>query len=153
MATVFESPRDLLGKEGLKLDSSDWLTIDQARIDGFAAVTGDHQWIHVDPERARHGPFGRTIAHGYLTVSLIGMFLPQIIEVRGFKMALNVGVDKVRLVRPVRSGTRIRGVGEIKAVTEVRDGAIQAVILVTVEIENSDDPACIVETISRYFPE
>ena len=101
MATVFETPRDLLGKEGQTLDTSAWLTIDQARIDAFADVTGDKQWIHVDPVRAKSGPFGATVAHGYLTVSLIGTLLPEIIEVRNFSMGVNVGVDALRFLAPV----------------------------------------------------
>ena len=93
MAVIFESPRDLLGKEGTQLDASEWLPIDQARIDAFAECTGDHQWIHVDPVRAKDGPFGATIAHGYLTLSLVNLFLPQMIEVRRFSAGVNVGMD------------------------------------------------------------
>lgn len=152
MATVFESPRDLLGKEGTRLDASDWLTIDQARIDGFAQVTGDHQWIHVDPVRAKDGPFGATIAHGYLTLSLVNMFLPQMIEVRRFSAGVNVGMDRTRFLSPVLVGSRIRGTGEIVKVEEVK-GAIQSTVRVTIEIEGNDKPACIIDTISRYYPE
>lgn len=153
MATVFPTPRDLLGREGTVLDPSDWLTIDQARIDDFARVTGDDQWIHVDPERARTGPFGATIAHGYLTLSLVNLFMPQMIEVRGFSAGLNVGSDRLRFVAPVRAGSRIRGVGTIQSAEEVKGGAIQCVVRVTVEIEGEDRPACIVDAINRYFPE
>jgi acyl dehydratase len=137
----------------MKLDSSDWLTVDQARIDAFADCTGDHQWIHVDPVRAKDGPFGATIAHGYLTLSLVNMFLPEIVEVRRFSAGVNVGMDRTRFLSPVRVGSRIRGTGELVSAEEVKGGAIQAVIRVTVEIEGSDKPACIVDTISRYFPE
>ncbi|GLV30414.1 dehydratase [Sphingobium sp. TomTYG75] len=153
MATIFENPRDLLGKEGTKLDTADWLTIDQARIDAFADCTGDHQWIHVDPVRAKDGPFGATIAHGYLTLSLVNLFMPQIVEVRRFSAGVNVGMDKTRFLSPVIVGSRIRGTGEIVSVEEVKGGAIQAVIRVTVEIEGQDKPACVVDTINRYFPE
>ena len=153
MATIFENPRDLLGKEGTKLDTADWLTIDQARIDAFADCTGDHQWIHVDPVRAKDGPFGATIAHGYLTLSLVNLFMPQIVEVRRFSAGVNVGMDKTRFLSPVIVGSRIRGTGEIVSVEEVKGGAIQAVIRVTVEIEGKDKPACVVDTINRYFPE
>ena len=153
MATIFENPRDLLGKEGTKLDTADWLTIDQARIDAFADCTGDHQWIHVDPVRAKDGPFGATIAHGYLTLALVNLFMPQIIEVRRFSAGVNVGMDKTRFLSPVVVGSRIRGTGEIVSVEEVKGGAIQAVIRVTVEIEGQDKPACVVDTINRYFPE
>ena len=153
MATIFENPRDLLGKEGTKLDTAEWLTIDQSRIDAFADCTGDHQWIHVDPVRAKDGPFGATIAHGYLTLALVNLFMPQIIEVRRFSAGVNVGMDKTRFLSPVVVGSRIRGLGEIVSVEEVKGGAIQAVIRVTVEIEGQDKPACVVDTINRYFPE
>lgn len=152
MAKIFSNPRDLIGQEGTKLDPTDWLTIDQNRVNGFAEVTGDHQWIHVDVERAKAGPFGGTIAHGYLTMSLVNFFLPDLIEVRGFTHAVNVGADRLRFLAPVKVGSRIRGVGEIVSVDEVK-GAIQSVVRVTVEIEGSDKPACVVDTISRYFPE
>ncbi|MFG1229931.1 MaoC family dehydratase [Xanthobacter wiegelii] len=152
MAVVFETPRDLLGREGTDLGVSDWLAIDQARIDGFAEVTGDHQWIHVDPVRAKDGPFGTTIAHGYLTLSLVNLFLPQMLEVRTFSAGVNVGLDRVRFVSPVPVGARLRGRGEILSVDEAKGGAIQSVVRVTVEIEGTDKPACIADTISRYFP-
>ena len=153
MATIFENPRDLLGKDGTRLDTADWLTIEQSRIDAFADCTGDHQWIHVDPVRAKDGPFGATIAHGYLTLALVNLFMPQIIEVRRFSAGVNVGMDKTRFLSPVIVGSRIRGSGEIVSVEEVKGGAIQAVIRVTVEIEGQDKPACVVDTINRYFPE
>jgi len=98
MTTVFASPRDLLGAEGTDLGASAWLTIDQARIDGFAEVTGDRQWIHVDPVRAKDGPFGTTVAHGYLTLSLVNVFLPEILEVRRFSAGVNVGSDRLRFL-------------------------------------------------------
>lgn len=153
MAVIFDTPRDLIGKEGVRLDASDWLTVDQARIDAFAQCTGDHQWIHVDPVRAKDGPFGATIAHGYLTLSLASLFLPQMIEVRGFSAALNVGMDKTRFLAPVLVGSRLRGTGEIARVEEVKGGAIQSTVRVTIEIEGSEKPACVIDTISRYFPE
>lgn len=153
MPVIFETPRDLLGKEGTRLDASDWLAIDQARINAFADVTGDHQWIHVDPVRAKDGPFGATVAHGYLTLSLVNLFLPQMIEVRRFSAGVNVGMDKTRFLAPVLVGSRIRGTGEIVKVEEVKGGAIQSTVRVTIEIEGSDKPACIIDTISRYYPE
>ena len=152
MVAIFESPRALLGAEGTKLGPTDWLTIDQQRIDGFAEATGDKQWIHVDPERARTGPFGTTIAHGYLTLSLVNLFLPEMLEVRKFSSGVNIGLDRVRFPAPVPCGARLRGVGEIVTVEEVK-GAIQSIVRVTVEIEGAQKPACIADTISRYFPE
>jgi len=153
MATVFNSPRDLLGKEGVVLEPSDWLKIEQDRIDEFGRVTGDLQWIHVDPERAKTGPFGATIAHGYLTLSLVNLFMPQMIEIRGMASGVNVGTDRLRFVSPVRVGSRIRGTAVIVSVEEVKQGAIQAIIRVTVEIEGEERPACVVDTINRYFSE
>ncbi len=152
MAKVYANPRDLIGQEGTALGPTEWLSIDQDRVNGFAEVTGDHQWIHVDIERAKDGPFGGTIAHGYLTMSLVNFFLPDLIEVRGFTHAVNVGADRLRFLSPVKVGSRIRGVGEIVGAEEIK-GAIQSVVRVTVEIEGSDKPACVVDTISRYFPE
>jgi len=153
MATVFETPHDLLGKEGLKLGVSEWLKVEQDRIDAFADCTGDHQWIHVDPVRAKDGPFGATIAHGYLTLSLVNMFMPEIVTVSRFSAGVNVGMDRTRFLAPVVVGSRIRGTGEIISAEEVKGGAVQVVIRVTVEIEGNDKPACVVDTISRYFPE
>lgn len=152
MTRIFASPSDLAGQEGTALGPTEWLAIDQDRVNGFADVTGDHQWIHVDVDRAKDGPFGGTIAHGYLTMSLVNYFLPQLIEVRGFAHAVNVGADRLRFLSPVKVGSRIRGVGEIVKVEEIK-GAIQSIVRVTVEIEGSDKPACVVDTISRYFPE
>ncbi|MEY5008444.1 MAG: MaoC family dehydratase [Sphingomonadaceae bacterium] len=152
MTKIFAKPADLVGAEGTQLGPTEWLLIDQDRVNGFAEVTGDHQWIHVDVERAKQGPFGGTIAHGYLTMSLVNYFLPQLIEVQGFAHAVNVGADRLRFLAPVKVGSRIRGVGEIVGVEEVK-GAIQSIVRVTVEIEGADKPACVVDTISRYFPE
>lgn len=152
MTRIFETPAALIGSEGTLLGPTDWLAIEQDRVNGFADVTGDHQWIHVDVQRAADGPFGSTIAHGYLTMSLVNYFLPQLIEVRGFAHAVNVGADRLRFLAPVKVGARIRGVGEIVSIEEIK-GAIQSVVRVTVEIEGSEKPACVVDTISRYFPE
>ena len=152
MTTVFKHPSELMTKVGENLGSSEWLTIDQKRIDLFAEATGDHQWIHVDPVKAADGPFGKCIAHGYLTLSLVNMFLPEIIDVQGIKMGVNVGCGKIRFPSPVPVDSKVRGVGELVSVEEIK-GAIQSVVRVTVEIEGSDRPACVVDTISRYFPE
>jgi acyl dehydratase len=149
---VFEHPRDLKAAVGQTLGESDWLEIDQERIDLFADATGDHQWIHVDPDRAAVGPFGKTIAHGYLTLSLVNLFLPQILEVRGISMGVNYGADKLRFPAPVPVGARVRGRGELLEVEETRDGGVQAKVRVTVEIEGQPRPGCVVETISRYYP-
>ncbi len=152
MTTVFRRPDALLDAVGQHLGHSDWLEITQERIDQFAEATGDHQWIHVDPKRAKNGPFGATIAHGYLTQSLVNLFLPQIVEVRGISMGVNYGADRLRFPAPVPVGSRIRGSAELLQVDEVK-GGVQAVIRVTVEIEGGERPACVIDTISRYYPE
>ena len=150
MTTVFEYPKDLFDSVGKHLGNSDWLTIDQDRINLFADATGDHQWIHVDPEKAKDGPFGACIAHGYLSLSLVNKFLPKIMSVQNVKMGVNYGCDKLRFPAPVPVGSRIRGAGEMISVEEVK-GGIQAVVRVTVEIEGSEKPACVIDTISRYY--
>lgn len=152
MPTIFDTPAALKESAGRQLGASDWLAIEQERINLFADATGDHQWIHVDPERAASGPFGACIAHGYLTLSLVNLFLPQIVEVRGVRMGVNYGADKVRFPSPVVVGSRVRGRGELIAAEETADGAVQATIRVTVEIEGVDRPACVVDTISRFYP-
>lgn len=151
MPRVFEHPNDLSAAVGEALGSSEWLLIDQQRIDMFADATGDHQWIHVDPERAKDGPFGATIAHGYLTLSLVNLFLPQLLEVRGVSMGVNYGTDKVRFPAVVPVGSRVRGNGEIISVEEIK-GTVQVVVRVTVEVEGADRPACVADTISRFVP-
>jgi acyl dehydratase len=151
MATVFRNPSELESAVGRQLGKSAWLEISQERIDQFADATGDHQWIHVDPERAKNGPFGRCIAHGYLTQSLVNFFLPQIVEVQGISMGVNYGADRLRFPAPVPVGSRIRGSAELLAVERTKDGGVQATIRVTVEIEGSDRPGCVIDTISRYY--
>ncbi|MEW4467445.1 MaoC family dehydratase [Parasphingorhabdus sp. JC815] len=152
MVKIYDNPRDLIGQEGTSFGPTDWLEIDQERVNGFADVTGDHQWIHVDVEKAKDGPFGTTIAHGYLTMSLVNAFLPELVEVRGFSHAVNVGADRLRFLSPVKVGSRIRATGETVAVEEIK-GAIQQIVRVTVEIEGEEKPACVIDTISRYYPE
>jgi len=149
--TIFETADELLGKEGLKIGPSDWMEISQGRINTFAEATGDYQWIHVDAEKAKHGPFGTTIAHGYLTLSLAAKLMPEILEIKGMKMGINYGTDKVRFLNPVKSGSRVRGIGELLEVKEV-PGGFQSTLRVTIEIEGEEKPACVVDTISRYYP-
>lgn len=151
MTRIFETPEALKGAVGEHLGASDWITIDQERINLFADATGDHQWIHVDPAKAKDGPFGACIAHGYLTLSLVNMFLPQIIDVQGISMGVNYGVEKVRFPAPVVVGSKVRGVGELISAEDVK-GGVQSVVRVTVEIEGNERPACVADTISRYFP-
>ncbi|MCY1431304.1 putative enoyl-CoA hydratase 1 [compost metagenome] len=151
MPRIFEHPEELLGCVGEALGASDWLSVEQSRIDQFAEATGDHQWIHVDPVRAASGPFGGCIAHGYLTLALVNLFLPQIVEVRGISMGVNYGCERVRFPNVVKAGARVRGSAELVA-AEVVKGGVQATIRVTVEIEGEERPGCVVDTISRYYP-
>ena len=152
MATVFKSPNDLGAAVGKQLGKSEWMQITQERINKFADATGDHQWIHVDVERAKKGPFGAPIAHGYLTLALVSLFLPQIMEVHGISMGVNYGTDKVRFPAPVPAGSKVRGSGELLKVENVAGGGVQATVRITVEIDGKDKPACVVDTISRYYP-
>ena len=151
MTTVYSHPQDLLAAAGQSLGHTDWLDMAQERVNLFADATGDHQWIHVDPQRAKDGPFGATIAHGYLTLSLANLFLPQLMEVQSVSMGVNYGCDRVRFPAPVPVGSRIRGAGEVVSAEEVK-GGIQVVVRITVEIEGGERPACVVDTISRFYP-
>jgi len=148
--TIIEGLEALTASVGKMLGVTDWLEIDQGRIDTFAKATGDDQWIHVDPVRAKDGPFGATIAHGYLTMSLSNYFLPQIVEVRGVSMGVNYGVDKVRFPNPVRVGSRVRGRAELVAAEPIK-GGVQTKVVITIEIEGQEKPGCVIESISRYY--
>jgi len=148
--TIIEKPSDLLGKEGLKIGPSDWLEITQERVNTFADATDDHQWIHVDPDRAKSSTFGGTIAHGYLTLSLASKFMDEMLKIKGMSMGINYGTDRVRFLAPVLVGKRVRGHGEFLEIKEA-GGGFQSVLRVTIEIEGEEKPACVVDTISRYF--
>lgn len=150
MTTVYSSAAELLAAAGTDLGATAWIELTQERINKFADATDDHQWIHVDPERARTGPFGACVAHGYLTLSLANLFLPQLIEIRNMKMGVNYGCEKIRFPAPVKAGKRIRGKGEVVAVDKAGEG-VQATIRITIEIEGEAKPGCVVDTISRYF--
>ncbi len=149
MSHSFNSARSLLDAEGLDLGRTDWLSISQERIDLFAEATGDHQWIHVDPQRAASGPFGVCIAHGYLTQSLANLFMPQLMTLENMAMGVNYGSDRVRFPAPVRVGARVRGHGVILR-AELLGEAVQVVVRLSVEIEGESRPGCVVDTISRY---
>ena len=152
MTTVFETPAALKAAEGQHLGYSDWLEITQDRIDKFAEATGDHQWIHVDPERAREGPFGTTIAHGYLTLALAPALLPDLMVVQNCSRIVNYGIEKLRLREPVRSDSRVRLAASIKAVRRVRGGAMRLSLSIRFEVEGAKRPACAGELIFVYFP-
>lgn len=146
---IFSNAESLLSAEGQDLGNSQWLTITQERVNQFAEATGDFQWIHTDPVKAASSPFGGCIAHGYLTLSLVNLFLPQLLDVQNLAMGVNYGCDKVRFPAPVPVGSRIRGHGQILKTEQVKS-AVQVTTRVTVEIEGQERPACVIDTISRY---
>lgn len=143
---VFEGLEQLEAELGRHVGYSDWMEITQDRIDAFADATGDHQWIHVDPVRAAQGPYGATIAHGYLTLSLLPVLGAEVMEIRGFRMMINYGVDKVRFPAPVPVGSRIRAGIELTSLQR-RASGVQLGSLVTVEVEGSDRPAVVAVTV------
>lgn len=146
-----ESTAAVLASVGQTLGPTEWITVTQERINTFADATGDHQWIHVDPERAQVGPFGACVAHGYLTLSLANLFLPQLVRYERLKMGVNYGCDKVRFPAPVKVGARIRGRGEVVAAEPVKGDGVQITVRISVEIEGADKPGCVVDTISRLY--
>jgi acyl dehydratase len=148
---VFETFDELKTAVGEDLGHSDWLEVTQERVDKFADATGDHQWIHVDVERSKDGPFGGTIAHGYLTLSLIPQFGAQIFGLETPGAKLNYGVNKVRFPSPVKVGSRIRATACIAEVTDIPAGK-QMVTKFVVEIEDQDKPACVAETVVLLLP-
>ena len=148
-ANGLDEIKALAGKD---LGKSAWLEITQEQVDLFARATGDHQWIHVDPERAKDGPFGTTIAHGFLTLSLIPRFFDSAFEIRNVGMGVNYGLNRVRFTSPVPAGSRLRGRFKLLECTPVANGGYQMNWQVTVEREGSDKPACIAEAISRRYP-
>ena len=135
---------------GTELGVSDWIRIEQEQVDQFASATGDHQWIHTDPERAAAGPFGTTIAHGFLTLSLLPVIGDSVIQVDGVRMGVNYGTNKVRFPAPVPVGSRVRGHVELVEVSDV-PGGVQIVTKVTIEREGGDKPVCVAESVSRLF--
>ena len=150
MTDEFHDAAALTGAVGRDLGNTDWLEVTQERIQQFADATDDHQWIHVDIERARQGPFGVPIAHGYLTLSLLSHFLPQLLPVPSAKRAINYGCNQVRFTAPVPVGSRIRGNGEIVEATEV-PGGVQVVVRVAVEVDGGGKPACVADAVTRFL--
>jgi acyl dehydratase len=148
--THFARLADLAVRVGQTLGASDWVSVDQMRIDAFAAATGDHQWIHVDPARAAQGPFGATVAHGFLTLSLLPVFFESSFSVGDVRMGLNYGLNKVRFPAPVPVGSRLRGHFKLLSYEPLAGGA-QLVVEVTVEREGSPKPVCVAESVTRRF--
>ncbi|MGE2725996.1 MaoC family dehydratase [Mycolicibacterium pulveris] len=147
---TFKDLDELVAAEGTELGPTDWLEISQERVNLFADATDDHQWIHVDPKRAADGPFGGTIAHGLLTLSLIPHFMHQLYTVGNIAMAINYGYNKVRFITPVKVGAKVRARAELSKVDQL-DGAVQSTMTTTVEIEGSEKPAAVAESIVRYI--
>lgn len=148
---LFDSAASVLAAVGRQLGETEWMQISQERINQFADATGDHQWIHVDPEQAKNGPFGACVAHGYLTLSLANLFLPQLVAYSGLKMGVNYGCEKVRFPAPVLVNSLVRGSGEVVAATPIGEDGVQVTIRITVQVKDQDKPGCVVETISRLF--
>ncbi|MBW8846129.1 MAG: MaoC family dehydratase [Burkholderiales bacterium] len=147
----FDTLADLQALIGQPLGHSDWITVDQARVNAFAEATEDRQWIHVDPERAQAGPFGGPIAHGFLTLSLIPYFFETGFAVRESRMVVNYGLNRVRFTKPVPVGSRLRAGFKLLALDEVAGGARQLTVEVSIEREGSEKPVCVAESLARHY--
>jgi len=150
MPTIATGIDELKALTGTDLGASEWFPVTQDRVNLFADATDDHQWIHTDPQRAADGPFGGTIAHGYLTLSLLIPLFNQLLEVRGVSMSINYGLEKVRFPSPVKVGARIRLLGRVESVEEVK-GGVQMALAFTVEIDGSAKPACVAHALYRHY--
>lgn len=149
--TTFQGIDEVRAAVGRHLGHSDWVTITQDQVQTFAEATGDQQWIHVDVDRATaESPFGGPIAHGYLTLALTNLFLPQVVDVQGISLGVNRGTGKIRFPSPVPVGARLRAGVELVAVDDV-EGGIDTTMVITVEREGADKPVCVVESLSRYL--
>ncbi|RSM46865.1 enoyl-CoA hydratase [Actinoplanes sp. ATCC 53533] len=151
MTITVQGLTELKTKAGTDLGHSDWLEITQDRVNAFAGATDDHQWIHVDPERAKSGPFGRTIAHGYLTLSLLIPLFNELLVVEGVGMAVNYGLNKVRFPAPVPVGAKIRLAGRLAEVEDVAGGGVQLLADFTVEVDGGTKPACVAQAVYRFY--
>ena len=148
---TFATLADLVACQGQDVATSDWVQMTQERVGRFADATSDHQWIHVDPDRARSGPFGTTIAHGFLTLSLIPHFLETALRVEGLRMVVNYGLNKVRFTAPVPMGSRIRAHLHLMAVQTLEPEGLQLSWRITMELEGASKPACVAEALVRYY--
>jgi acyl dehydratase len=151
MTTIMNGLDELKAQAGADLGRTGWLEVTQERVNTFADATGDHQWIHVDPQRAAAGPFGGTIAHGYLTLSMVIPLFGELLEVRGISMGINYGLNKVRFPTPVLVGSRIRLAAALGAVEDAGVNAVQVVADFTIEAEGEAKPACVAQAIYRYY--
>ena len=151
MPTVIKGLEDVEGLAGTDLGPSRWLDITQQRVDTFADATDDHQWIHVDPERAKNGPYGGTIAHGYLTLALVIPLWTELLHIDGVRMAVNYGLNRVRFPAPVPVGSRVRLLARVASVERVAGDGVQLTVAFTVERDGGDKPAAVAEAIYRYY--
>ena len=151
MTTTVSGLDGLRALAGKDLGVSDWLQITQERVTAFADATNDHQWIHLDGEKARTGPFGGPIAHGYLTVALVIPLFAELLDVRDVGMAVNYGLDKLRFPMPVRVGRSIRLRGAVEEVMDVAGDGVQVVLALTVEVDGAEKPACVARAVYRYY--
>lgn len=149
--TVYRGVDDLVAAVGDELGPTEWLPMEQARVDAFADATEDHQWIHVDPSRAAESPYGNTIAHGFLTLSLLPHFMSSLRRFDGVRMGINYGLDKVRFPAAVLTGSRIRGRMSMDNVEPLPDNGVQLTTTITVEVEGVSKPACVATLLSRYY--
>ncbi|VWX57367.1 putative enoyl-CoA hydratase 1 [Burkholderiales bacterium 8X] len=152
MKRTFETLQDLAACVGQEVATSEWLTVSQEQVDQFASATGDHQWIHVDPERAKAGPFGGTIAHGFLTLSLLPRFFDSALAVTQTGMSINYGLNRVRFMSPVRVGSRLRARMKLLSADPIANDGLQLIWETTVELEGAEKPACVAESVVRRFP-
>jgi acyl dehydratase len=151
LTTTIDGVDQFRSMVGVHLGYSDWVVVDQTRIDEFADATGDHQWIHVDPERASKGPFGTTIAHGYLTLSLVPWLLAQVVRVEGVAFGVNYGCNKVRFPAPVPVDSEVRVGASVASAEDVGGGAVQVLLDVTVEVRGAEKPSCAAQLVFRYY--
>ncbi|MCO5120267.1 MAG: MaoC family dehydratase [Burkholderiaceae bacterium] len=147
----FDTIAEMANHVGEELGTSDWMVVTQSMIDMFADATGDHQWIHVDPERAAKGPFGATIAHGFLTLSLLPKLAGDAVRIKNQKMGVNYGLNRVRFTAPVRAGSRVRGRATLVGFEPLPNNGAQVTTSVVIELEGSDKPACVAEAIARRY--
>jgi acyl dehydratase len=152
MKRSFQTLAELAAHKGEEVAVSDWVTITQQQVNLFADATGDHQWIHVDVERAKAGPFGGPIAHGFLTLSLLPKLIESAIEVRESRMGVNYGLNKVRFTAPVPVGSRVRARAKLLSADTIDNNGYQLTWQITIELEGSDKPACVAESINRRYP-
>jgi acyl dehydratase len=148
---TFTSPEELTAAVGEHLGYSDWRQVDQAQVNLFADATGDHQWIHVDTEKAAQGPFGTTIAHGYLMLSMLPAMMSEVYRIQGVRMGINYGLNKVRFPAPLPTGSKVRAGTTLVSVEQMPDGGYQVVNEATLEREGGQKPCCVAQTIARLY--